>query len=226
VHQRLIPWENLIDKVVFRGVPSGSNVGDREGAEFWGNTSMTPEEACSYIPRCILVLHVQSQPGAAKNSSSRMDVGLTLEIIKAWRLRMVNGVDLFSFSLKRNILLRFKIMFSVEGNDVASGLKWMLYSNSVVLMQPPTRVSYALENLLVPWVHYVPIENINFTDVEEKVDWILSHDEEAHAIAERSTQFIRDLLIPEEMRLIDDKIAQRYITALWSSAVNKFKSQH
>lgn len=33
--------------------------------------------------------------------------------------------------------LGYRYLVSVEGNDVASGLKWMLASNSTVLMPPP-----------------------------------------------------------------------------------------
>jgi len=42
------------------------------------------------------------------------------------------------------------------GNDVASGLKWMLASNSVVFMPPPRVETWAMESLLqVFWCHMV-----------------------------------------------------------------------
>jgi hypothetical protein len=40
----------------------------------------------------------------------------------------------------------------IAGNDVASGLKWALFSQSVVLMPPPNHTSWAMEELLEPWV--------------------------------------------------------------------------
>ncbi len=40
----------------------------------------------------------------------------------------------------------------LEGNDVASGLKWALLSQSVVMMPPPQHTSWAMEELLQPWV--------------------------------------------------------------------------
>ena len=43
-------------------------------------------------------------------------------------------------------------------NDVASGLKWMLYSDPVVFMPRPTHETWAMEGLLRPYVHYVPVE--------------------------------------------------------------------
>lgn len=35
----------------------------------------------------------------------------------------------------------------------------MLYSNSVVFMPLPTRVTWAMEDLLVPFVQYIPLAN-------------------------------------------------------------------
>ena len=43
-------------------------------------------------------------------------------------------------------------------NDVASGLKWMLNSDPVVFMPRPTHETWAMEGLLRPYVHYVPVE--------------------------------------------------------------------
>ena len=56
------------------------------------------------------------------------------------------------------------MIVSVEGNDVASGLVWQLLSSSAVLMPPPMVVSWAMEDLLVPWTHYVPLQaNVTLT---------------------------------------------------------------
>jgi hypothetical protein len=49
-------------------------------------------------------------------------------------------------------LLQYKVIIMLEGNDVASGLKWALLSQSVVLMPPPQHTSWAMEELLQPWV--------------------------------------------------------------------------
>jgi len=50
-------------------------------------------------------------------------------------------------------LLKYKVVIVLEGNNVASGLKWALASNSVLVMPPPTIASWAMEELLEPWVH-------------------------------------------------------------------------
>jgi len=112
-------------------------------------------------------------------------------------------------------LLGFKMIISVEGNDVASGLKWNLLSNSVVLMAPPTKMTFVMEHLLEPWVHYVPLQP-DMSNVEDQAQWVLDHDMEAKKIAERATTYMKDLLeYPEEETAVMEQVALRYIS-LWS----------
>ena len=103
------------------------------------------------------------------------------------------------------IMLKYKAIIIIEGNDVASSLKWALYSRSVVMMREPTKTSFAMEELLVPWVHYVPLRS-DFSDVREKMQWVITHDEEARKIAERATLFIHDLLFHQDAAKENDQI--------------------
>ena len=107
----------------------------------------------------------------------------------------------------------YKALISIEGNDVSTSLKWMLFSRSVVLMPQPTKTSYAMEELLKPWVHFIPI-NSNLTNLEERVQWIKHNDKEAQKIAERGTIFMHDLLFhgssSVDNKLIESKIIERY----------------
>ena len=100
-----------------------------------------------------------------------------------------------------------------EGNDVSSGLKWALLSNSVPLTGPPTATSWAMEALLVPWIHYVPVKE-DLSDVEEKVAWIVEHDEEAQYIAKRGSLWIQDLLFHKDSEkdneAINREVLRRY----------------
>jgi hypothetical protein len=89
--------------------------------------------------------------------------------------------------------LKYKYIISIEGNDVSSGLKWMLLSNSVVLMPKPTWESWAMEARLEPFVHYIPIRS-DMSNVEEMLRWAEDHPEKTRMIAERSSLFIYDLL--------------------------------
>lgn len=63
--------------------------------------------------------------------------------------------------IKKNLTIQemcqYKYIIMIEGNDVATGLKWALASNSVVLMPPPTFETVFEEGKLVPYEHYIPI---------------------------------------------------------------------
>ena len=112
---------------------------------------------------------------------------------------------------------RYKYLLSVEGNDVATGLKWMLYSNSVVFMSRPTVASWAMEDLLVPFVHYIPLSN-DYSNLLEMIKWAEEHDEACQEISKRATEFIEHLWISEQAQK-DTKYLQR---ALVTSYVNQF----
>jgi len=106
--------------------------------------------------------------------------------------------------------LKYKFILSVEGNDVASGLKWQLYSNSVVIMAKPTCVSWAMEDTLIPYVHYLPVKD-DYSDLEEVFQWGLTHEKECIAITRAATTFIKQFLNKANEKEIHRRILQRYI---------------
>ena len=61
-------------------------------------------------------------------------------------------------------LLSNKFLISVEGNDVASNLKWILATQTVCIMPEPTIESWLMESRLKPWIHYVPVKH-DFSDL-------------------------------------------------------------
>jgi hypothetical protein len=112
-------------------------------------------------------------------------------------------------TLTMSQLLTYKYLLAIEGNDVSSGLKWMLMSNSVVFMAEPTWESWAMEDWLEPWIHYIPL-NKNHSDLLEKLQWAKDHDEQAKMIAQRATLFLHDLMDTDEWGIITSRIRQRY----------------
>jgi hypothetical protein len=95
--------------------------------------------------------------------------------------------------LSRKHQLKYKAIIMIEGNDVASGLKWALMSNSVLMIPPPTLTTWAMEEFLEPWVHYIPLDP-NLSDAEEKMQWVLDHDREAQQIAHRGGLWMKDMV--------------------------------
>mmetsp|Transcript_11414 Transcript_11414/g.19194 ORF Transcript_11414/g.19194 Transcript_11414/m.19194 type:complete len:434 (+) Transcript_11414:52-1353(+) len=84
----------------------------------------------------------------------------------------------------RREIMHYKYVLSLEGNDVASGLKWSLAHNSVVVMPPPTRESWLMEGLLQPYVHYVPLYDPS--GIEQLVAWLQSHEAECQQIIQNA----------------------------------------
>ncbi|KAK1740913.1 protein O-glucosyltransferase, partial [Skeletonema marinoi] len=112
---------------------------------------------------------------------------------------------------------RYKYLLSIEGNDVATGLKWMLYSNSVVFMSRPTVATWAMEDLLVPFVHYIPLAN-DYSNLLEMVKWASEHDEACQEISKRATEFMEHLWLSKQAKR-DTRYLQK---SLVTSYVNQF----
>ena len=106
--------------------------------------------------------------------------------------------------------LKNKFIISVEGNDVSSGLKWQLYSNSVVLMPKPTCTSWLMEDKLVPGVHYILLKD-DFSDLEEKYNWALNNLEKCKKIAENATTYMKQFLDEENENKIQIEMIKRYM---------------
>jgi hypothetical protein len=125
----------------------------------------------------------------------------------------INGTRVLGDKMHVDEMLQYKGLLILEGNDVSSALKWAMYSQSVVLMPRPTQTSWAMEELLEPWVHYIPLED-DLTDMKEKVQWLIDNDEKAKQISERATLWIKDLVLSpvakEDEKQIQKEILRRY----------------
>jgi hypothetical protein len=113
-------------------------------------------------------------------------------------------------------IMEYKAILILEGYDVASGLNCALFSQSVVLMPNPTRMSWAMESLVQPWVHYVPIDS-DMSNVEERMQWIIGNDKEAQKIAQRATLFMYDLLFHPDSERDEEHVKQDLVKVYWSA---------
>jgi hypothetical protein len=50
-----------------------------------------------------------------------------------------------------------------------------------------------MEEILEPWVHYIPLDK-DGSNAEERVQWMIDNDEKTRKIAERATLFMYDLM--------------------------------
>ena len=109
--------------------------------------------------------------------------------------------------------LQYKYLLSLEGNDVASGLKWQLYSDSVVFMRKPRIVSWAMEDKLEPYVHYVPLLD-DFSDFKEKIEWANKNQDKCKEISKNATKFIEQFFDVEKENKIEELVLEKYLSRM------------
>ena len=105
--------------------------------------------------------------------------------------------------------LRCKFVLAVEGNDVASGLKWILSSNSLAMMPRPEFETWFLEGTLRGDVHYVEVAP-DFSDADEKRRWYAAHPEAAERILAAAHAHVARFLAPRRERLVSLEVLRRY----------------
>lgn len=107
--------------------------------------------------------------------------------------------------------LDYKFIVSLEGNDVASNLKWVMSSNSVAVMPRPTCETWFMEGRLVPNKHYIEVA-ADYSDFEDRLQYYLGHPDEAKAIARNANEYCAQFRNAERETLISYLVLQRYFT--------------
>ncbi|MGL1887005.1 MAG: glycosyl transferase family 90 [Reichenbachiella sp.] len=104
--------------------------------------------------------------------------------------------------------LEYKYIISLEGNDVASNLRWVLASNSIPIMPKPFWQSWIMEDKLEPFVHYLELKD-DLSNLEELIDWAKNNDKECEQIALNGKLFMSQFLdeendIPVQKLLLEE----------------------
>ena len=105
--------------------------------------------------------------------------------------------------------LRYKFILCLEGNDVASNLKWVMSSNSLAVMPRPRCETWFMEGTLQPNVHYVTIKE-DYSDLEERLEYYIGHPDEAQEIIENAHRFIAPFRNAAREKLIGLLVLQKY----------------
>lgn len=105
--------------------------------------------------------------------------------------------------------LRFRYIMALEGNDVASNLKWIMSSRSAAVMPKPTCETWFMEGRLVGGVHYVEIRP-DFSDLEEKMDHYSNHLDELCTIVDNANRYVAQFRDPRRERYIALLVMQKY----------------
>ncbi len=105
--------------------------------------------------------------------------------------------------------LKYKFVLALEGNDVATNLKWILSSNSLAVMPQPTFETWFMEGRLIPNYHYVEIKP-DFSDFEERIRYYIDRPEEAEAIIRHGNEYVKQFMDPDKEKLISLLVMEKY----------------
>ena len=105
----------------------------------------------------------------------------------------------------------YKFLLSLEGNDVASNLKWIMHSNSLCLSTKPKYETWFMEGLLKADCHFACIKD-DFSDVEEKLEFFTRHPNDAKEIIHNAHNFCAQFLDSKIEDLLCFLVLRKYFT--------------
>ncbi len=105
--------------------------------------------------------------------------------------------------------LRFKFILSIEGNDVATNLKWIMSSNSLCFMRKPRNETWYMEGTLQPDIHYVLLKD-DYSDIESKMEYYTRNENAALEIIKQANEYTKQFQDKQRETLIGLLVIQQY----------------
>lgn len=107
--------------------------------------------------------------------------------------------------------LDYKFILCLEGNDVATNLKWVMSSNSLAVMPKPKFETWFMEGTLVGNRHYVEIKD-DYSDLEERMTYYINHPQEANEIIRNAHAYIEQFKNKQREDLISLLVLDKYFS--------------
>ncbi|QIA64768.1 lipopolysaccharide A protein [Vibrio astriarenae] len=107
--------------------------------------------------------------------------------------------------------LDYKFIICLEGNDVASNLKWAMSSNSVVVSPKMKFETWFMEGTLVPGIHYIEVKD-DWSDLEEKLSFYISNPDEARKIVSNAHDYLKPFRDEDLEELVSIKTLETYFS--------------
>tara|TARA_A100001015_G_scaffold230096_1_gene260257 strand:+ start:351 stop:1397 length:1047 start_codon:yes stop_codon:yes gene_type:complete len=105
--------------------------------------------------------------------------------------------------------LKYKFILCIEGNDVATNLKWAMSSNSLCFMTKPKYETWFMEGTLKPGIHYVELKD-DYSDLEEKINYYSQNTEEAQYIIQNAHSHVEIFKNKTHENLISLLVLEKY----------------
>lgn len=107
--------------------------------------------------------------------------------------------------------LDYKFILSLEGNDVASNLKWVMSSNSIAVMPQPTCETWFMEGTLIPNYHYIEVKE-DLSDLEERLQYYIDHEDEDLEIIRHAHEYVEKFWDDDREHLIQMLVMNKFFT--------------
>ena len=108
-----------------------------------------------------------------------------------------------------NEQLHYKFILCLEGNDVASNLKWVMSSNSIAVMPKPKFETWFMEGILVADHHYILIKD-DYSDLEEKLNFYIENPKKASSIIENARKHVSQFQDQQTEDLLSLMVINKY----------------
>lgn len=105
--------------------------------------------------------------------------------------------------------LQYKFILCLEGNDVASNLKWVMSSNSIAVMPKPKYETWFMEGRLIADHHYIEIKD-DYSDLESKLRFFIKHPKKAELIIENANKHVNQFKDQKKEDLISVMVLDKY----------------
>ena len=105
--------------------------------------------------------------------------------------------------------LDYKFILCLEGNDVATNLKWVMSSNSLAVMPKPKFETWYMEGRLIPNHHYVEIKE-DYSDLEDRLQYYIKHTDEALQIINNAKAYVEQFKNRHMEDLISLCVLEKY----------------
>ena len=105
--------------------------------------------------------------------------------------------------------LRYKYILCIEGNDVATNLKWAMSSNSLCFMTRPRYETWFMEGRLQAGVHYVELAH-DYADLSEKISYYNANPKEANKIIFNANTYLSQFKNTQQEDLIAFLVLEKF----------------
>ncbi len=106
--------------------------------------------------------------------------------------------------------LDYKFILCLQGNDVATNLKWVMSSNSIAVMPKPKYETWFMEGKLIGGKHFIEIRQ-DYSDLEEQLNFYISNPEKCLEIIKNANEFCSQFFNKDLEDYCSLKVLEKYL---------------